>query len=126
MWGDSDLGDNFSLLEGDRKEDRVIVFCDGRDVGACKSGDYIVPTYERHYDNKGGYAEYVAAATSNKNWIIAKTVQVVDNKENYWIVDKAYREGSDKRQPKVMGPFRLSDFRTKREELNISLEFEGK
>src|SRR4030095_6232981 len=90
MWGDNDLGDNFSLLEGDRTEDRVIVYCSGRSAGACTGGTFIVPSYSRHMDAAGHYAEYVKAAKSNDDFIIAKTNQIKNKKINYWIINKDF------------------------------------
>jgi hypothetical protein len=46
MWGDHSLGNNLSLLDGDKEQDRVIVFCLGRSAGACSGGIYVVPSYE--------------------------------------------------------------------------------
>ena len=63
LWGDHRLGKNISLLEGDRREDRVIVYC-LHEEGNCNSGIYLLPTYERHYDN-GKYAEYIEEVRSN-------------------------------------------------------------
>jgi hypothetical protein len=122
MWGDNDLGDNFSLSEGDRLEDRAIILCSGRSAGACKSGEYIVPSYQRHYDDKGNYAEYVETATSDKHWIIAKTIQIADKKENYWIIQKGVGKKGNKVQPNVLGPFDKPSFNVKTKELNINLE----
>lgn len=87
IWGDNVLGDNFSLLEGDRIEDRLIVLCSGRSAGACYAGTPIVPIYSRHMDSNGHYAEYVETAKSNKDFIVAKTLQVKDKRENYWIIN---------------------------------------
>src|SRR5687768_4538779 len=91
MWGDNDLGDNFSLLEGDRTEDRVIVYCSGRSAGACMAGTYIVPSYSQHMDTYGRYAEYVETAISNDDFIIAKTNQIKDKRVNYWIINKDFQ-----------------------------------
>ena len=76
MWGDHPLGNNLSLLEGDRKEDRIIVYCSGRDAGACHGGIFVVPTYARHMDRSGNYAEYVETVKSNEKWVIVKTHRI--------------------------------------------------
>ncbi len=89
MWGDHSLGNNLSLLEGDKKEDRVIVYCSGKSAGACIGGIYVVPTYERHYEGRS-YAEYVQATRSNKKWVIAKTFRIKESRENYWIINKEF------------------------------------
>src|SRR5688572_26018091 len=79
MWGDNDLGDNFSLLEGDKIHDRVIVYCSARSAGACIAGTFIVPIYSRHMDSNGRYAEYVETAKANDKFIIARTLQLRDS-----------------------------------------------
>ena len=89
MWGDHSLGNNLSLLDGDKEQDRVIVFCLGRSAGACSGGIYVVPSYERHYDGPN-YAEYVKSAFADARWVIAKTIRVKENRENYWIINKAF------------------------------------
>ena len=99
-WGDNDLGDNFSLLEGDRIEDRVIVYCSGRSAGACRAGTFIVPVYSRQFDTEGQYAEYVETAKSNDDFIIARTLQIKGKKENYWIINKGF--SLNKTQPDVL------------------------
>ena len=78
------------IMEGDKVEDRVIVYCSSRSLSSCYSGIYIVPTYARHYDNKGKFAEYVEFAKSNKNWIIATTVEIANSNINYWIINKNF------------------------------------
>lgn len=133
MWGDHPLGNNLSLLEGDTKEDRIIVYCTGRSGGACISGIPVVPTYKRHYDSSGqNYAEYVEEATSNKKWVIAKTFQIKEKKENYWIISKNFNiENLDCAkvncdsilQSHVIGPLDSAGFENKKKILNISLDF---
>jgi hypothetical protein len=131
MWGDNDLGDNFSLLEGDRIEDRIIVYCSGRSAGACMAGTPIVPIYSRQFDNNGHYAEYVEIAKANDKFIIAQTLQIKNNKENYWIIFKGFKiENCDKAncdsivQSHVVGPMEYSQFQSKLSELNIDLKFD--
>ena len=131
-WDDNDLGDNFSLLEGDRIEDRIIVYCTGRSGGACMAGTYIVPVYSRHYDSTGHYAEYVETAKSNDDFIIAKTLQVQDKRANYWIIDKDFSiDNCDKIncdsiiQSHVFGPFDKNEFQQKASELKLNLRFDN-
>lgn len=133
MWGDNDLGDNFSLLEGDRTEDRVIVYCSGRSVGACIAGTFIVPSYLRHMDTNGHYAEYVETAKSNDDFIIAKTNQIKDKKANYWIINKDLEIANCDNidcdsiiQSHVLGPLDQSEFQIKTSELKINLKFDDK
>jgi len=128
----SNLGNKFTLFEGDKLEDRVIVYCTGYSFLACKSGIYVVPTYEKHYDEKGNYTEYVSTAKSDDKWIIAKTVQVKDNKENYWIIEKFSLDDIDCWnvncdsiiQSHVIGALEFIEFCNKTKELGITLEFE--
>ena len=129
MWGDNDLGDNFTLLEGDRVEDRVIVYCSGRSFGSCHAGTPIVPIYSRQFYN-GHYSEYVETAKSNDKFIIAQTVQIQDKKKNYWIINKDFKiECCDNInvdsiiESKVIGPLDEIEFGTKTADLNIGLEF---
>jgi hypothetical protein len=131
MWGDHSLGNNLSLLEGDKKEDRIIVYCSGRSEGACRSGMPVLPTYERHYD-KNRYAEYVETATSNKKWVIAKTFQIQNRQENYWIISKDFdienldcaKANCDSiLQSHVTGPLNLTEFKNKIKALKIELDF---
>jgi hypothetical protein len=132
-WGDNDLGDNFSLLEGDRIEDRIIVYCSGRSGGACMVGTYIVPVYSRHMDSTGHYAEYVESATSNDDFIIAKTLQLQDKRENYWIIDKGFSiDNCDKIncdsliKSHVIGPIDKGEFQKRTFELKINLKLDDK
>jgi hypothetical protein len=117
MWGDKDLGNNFSLLEGDRIEDRVIGFCSGRSDGGCLSGIPIVPTYSRHFDQYGHYTEYVESAKSNDRLIIAKTKMVKEKRDNYWIILKdftlnncAHANCESIIKKHVLGPFDKTTF----------------
>ncbi|MGB3131997.1 MAG: hypothetical protein WBB26_10010 [Saprospiraceae bacterium] len=133
MWGDNDLGNNFSLLEGDTVEDRVIVYCSGRSAGACTGGTFIVPVYSRHMDSTGQYAEYVETAKSNADYIVAKTLLVKDKTTNYWIINKDFSiVNCDKIncdsliQSHVIGPIDKDKFQKKTSELKINLNFDDK
>ncbi|MGS0688961.1 hypothetical protein ACVBEQ_28070, partial [Nakamurella sp. GG22] len=78
--GEYSLGNHLSLWDNDKKEERIIVYCEGD----CHGGIYVVPTYERHYDkDKQHFAEYVEEANSNKKWVIAKTICVKEKMEKY-------------------------------------------
>jgi hypothetical protein len=128
-WYNHPLGNHLSLWDGDTKEDRIIVYCEGR----CYGGIYVVPTYARHYDSSGQkYAEYVEEATSNKRWVIVKTYQIQEKKENYWLISKDFNiENLDCAkancdsilQSHVTGPLSLSEFRSKLQTLNVDLDF---
>src|SRR5215203_2650211 len=129
MWGDNDLGDNFSLMEGDRTEDKIIVYCSGRSAGVCMAGTFIVPSYSRHMDTQGHYAEYVETAKSNDDFIIVKTNQIKEKKANYWIIDKDLKIANCDKincdsiiQSHVLGPLDERAFQIKRAELKINLK----
>lgn len=135
FWGcnSENLGGNLTIFEGDKLEDRVIVYCTGYSFGSCKAGIYVVPTYEKHYDEKGNYAEYVETAKSNEIWIIAKTIQINGNKENYWIISKDFSlENIDCNkvscdsiiQSHVIGALNYQEFSAKKKELGINLKLE--
>jgi hypothetical protein len=130
LWGDHDLGDNFSLLEGDKVQDRVIVYCSGRSFDACRGGTAIVPVYSRQFDKDGDYAEFVETAEADDKFIIVRTLKVKDKGINYWIIDKDFKiQDCDKLncdsiiQSKVIGPLDKFEFQAQTEDLNINLEF---
>ncbi len=133
MWGDQPLGNNLSLLDGDKKEDRVIVYCTGRSSGACYAGIIVVPTNERHMDRSGKYAEYVETAKANEKWVIVKTHRIEEKKNNYWFINKNFNiENTDCEkvdcdsilQSYVTGPLDHSQFLKKKDSLKIELSFE--
>jgi hypothetical protein len=128
MWGVHWLGNNVALTVGDRIEDRIIEYCEGN----CNGGIYFLPTYARHYDSTGHYAEYVQEAKSNKNWIIAKTFRIKEKQENYWIISKNFsisnldcgRANCDSiLQSHVTGPLSLPEFQDRVKTLNVGLRF---
>ncbi len=125
-WYNHPLGNHLSLWDGDGDKDRIIVYCEGN----CHGGIRVLPTYERSTNN----GEYVESATSNKKWVIAKTLQVKDNKENYYIiniskdfdienVDCAKVNCDSILQSHVTGPLSLPEFKNKVQALNIDLDF---
>lgn len=126
----ADLGNKLTIFEGDKPEDRVIVYCTGYSFGYCKAGIYIIPTYEEHYDKTGKYAEYVTTAKSDEKWVIAKTVQIDNNQERYWIIDKGFNikdvdcqtlNCDSILQSYVIGRLDSQTFAEKVQELDISL-----
>ena len=128
-WYNHPLGNHLSLWEGDTKEDRIIVYCEGD----CHGGIYVIPTYERHYDSsQQQYAEYVETATSNKKWVIVKTLRIKEKQENYWIISKDFditgldcsKANCDSiLQSYVKGPFDKNKFEEKKIEMGIDLTF---
>lgn len=132
IWGDHPLGNNLSLLEGDKKEDRIIVYCSNKG-GICTGGVHVLPKYERQFDAQGHYAEYVEVAVSNKEWIAVKTFQIKEKKENYWFISKDFNLGNINcetincdsiLQSHIIGPLNLSEFKDKRDALNIDLDIQ--
>lgn len=115
------LGNNFALLEGDKKEDLSIIFCAKLIDDCCTSGTYIVPSYKNHYDEQGNYAEYIERANFDDNWIIAESFRIKDARNNYWIIDKNISLPLTQIQIDriVTGPFDYSEFKIKCEELDI-------
>jgi hypothetical protein len=76
----------------------------------------------------------LAALTSswqNNNWVIAKSIQVKDKIENYWIINQGVANNLDcdnidcdsVLRKNVYGPFTLAEFEQKKKTLNIDLEF---
>ncbi len=134
FWGNHPLGNKFCLLEGDKTEDRIIAYCYNGYKGidqTCRGASCVIPTYARHFSN-GHYAEYVNNAIADKDWIIAKTAEIKQNKENYWIINKAFNlkdYNCDKMncdsviQSHVIGPLTLVEFQNKIKELQIDLHF---
>ena len=121
IFSNHSLGSNFSLMEGDKKEDRIIVYCAGKEENECNGGTFVIPRYKDHMIN-GKYAEYVETAKSNNNWIIAKTFQMHAKLEKYWIINKNFTIANlncDKIncdsiiQSQVIGPLNIDEFQEK-------------
>ncbi|TKC09088.1 hypothetical protein [Pedobacter frigoris] len=123
------LGENLSIWEGDKKEDRAIVYCEGN----CRGGIYVIPSYDRHYDSSGRYAEYLIDAKSNADWVIAKTFMIKHDRRNYWIINKEFNINNldcEKAncdsiiQSKIIGPLDYQTLKEKNKALNINLTLE--
>ncbi|MBP6871377.1 MAG: hypothetical protein KBC43_05170 [Bacteroidales bacterium] len=67
LFGDNKLGGNFSLLEGDKIEDRMIIYCTGRSAGCCYTGIPVIPS------RSDSLTHYVLDAVYDDKWILAKT-----------------------------------------------------
>ena len=126
LGGSRSLGSNIALLEGDRIEDRIIIFCNPKSKKkCCTSGSYLVPaSYNEHMIN-GKYAEYVQMLESNDKWIIVQSLIINEQKKNYWIIDKSFKEviTYDEAKPKVLGPFNIENFIKRKNDLGIKLSF---
>lgn len=128
-WNNHSLGNNLSLWEGDKQEDRAIVYCEGN----CNGGIYVIPSYNQHYDSNGNYAEYVKEAKFNKEWVIAKSFLIKEKRENYWIINKDFNiENLDCSksncdsilQANVIGPLDYQRFKEKNKSIKTNLTFE--
>lgn len=122
-FGAHDFGNNLTLLEGDRTEDRVIVYCTGRSAGCCDAGIPVIPS------RVDTLSQYVQSATADLNWIIAKTVNK-DKSKGYWIIDKNFKIDLAKCdvvncdsiiQSHIIGPLDSTDFEEKIKVSNINL-----
>ncbi len=133
-WGDNNLGNNFSLLEGDRTEDRIIVYCSGRDEinECCTGGTFIIPSYKYHM-NDGNYSEYIIAAEYDDKWVIAKSYKIESKQNRYWILNKDLGNKIEKKkiinlesllQEFVTGPLDSISFLKKSKEYGINLGFD--
>ncbi len=131
LWGDHKLGNNFSLLEGDKIQDRVIVYCAPAEAETCTGGTFVVPTYKRHMIS-GNYAEYVDIAKSNKKYIIVKTVSNMNDEKYFYIIDKEFSlknlncdsiNCDSIIQAHVIGPMDSVSFQSKRTAINLNLSF---
>jgi len=115
--GSYDLGANLYLLEGDRIEDRIIVYCTKKDNEYCNGGTYVIPiSYDDHM-KKGKYSQYVLEAKSDENGIIAKTFKIKENKIFFWIIN--LKEKGDN----VYGPLSYKTFLEKKQRFKIDLSF---
>ena len=119
------LGDNIYLLEGDRKEDRIIVECTGKSFGDCKGGTYLIPrSYEEHFHD-GKYSEFVDKVKSDDDYVIACTIGVNNDVKRYWVIDKKKKRshGTDDNHSYVSGPFDYNSFLEERRKNNIKINF---
>jgi len=120
------LGDNIYLLDGDRKEDRIIVECTGKSFRDCIGGTYLIPrSYEEHFSN-GYYSEFVDNAKANEDYIIASTVSVNNGIKRYWIIDKKKKKldkTMDNDSSFILGPLDFNSFLEERKKSNIRLNF---
>ncbi len=124
MSGEYSLGNHLSLWDNDKEKTAIIVYCEGD----CHGGIQVLPIRERQTAS----GEYVEEATSDKKWVIAKTFQIKENKENYYIISKDFNiENLDCAkancdsilQSHVRGPLSLTEFKNKLQVLSIGLDF---
>lgn len=126
-WGDNNLGGEFTLLEGDKINDRIIIYCIGRKKpkDCCTGGVPIIPSREDKL------VDYIELAKYDDRWIIVKGINI-DKTESYWIVDKnfdiswEYDDGGifyNRIQNHVFGPFDKSIFSKELEERRVDINF---
>lgn len=128
FYGNKDLGGKLTLWLRDGSEGRYdIVYCSKYDIGGCIAGIYVIPSAD---DER--YSMYVKTAKSDDKWVIAKTIRTVEQKKNYWIIDKNFSlEDVDCDalncdsiiRSNVIGPLDAQQFGSKLAELKISLKF---
>lgn len=86
MYGSYDLGNGIYMMEWDGGG-RIIVKGSTIRGRTCYGGAQLIPTYENSYDS-GHFAEYVIDATSDADWIIARTGNHISGQRKYYIVRK--------------------------------------
>jgi hypothetical protein len=118
--GEHSLGKNLTVIEGDKDEDRMIVYCPDKNK-ECSEGIKVIPA------NTG---EYVDEVRSDDEWIVVRTLTVQGKKDSYWIINKDFTLGDkdcgtadcgDYVKTFVNGPMTLEDFEGHKEELKINL-----
>lgn len=114
-----DLGKNIYVLEGDRVQDKIIVYCTGKSFGDCISGSYLIPkSYNEHFDSSGHYKEYVDDVAYNNKYIIATTFFIREQKKRYWLITK-----NADRDKFILGPLDYEKFLLEKKERGITLDF---
>jgi hypothetical protein len=123
LWGAHNLGHKFVLLEGDKTEDRVIVYSTVK-WGCCHAGIPVIPPSV--YDD---YTSYVDVAKSNHSWIIARSVNH-DANFSYWIINKRFNLDLEKWKDKncdsiiqknVYGPYTFESFIKTADSLQVDI-----
>ena len=123
LWGAHNLGHKFVLLEGDKTEDRIIVYSTVT-WGCCYTGIPVIP-----HSVYNDYTSYVDIAKSNRKWIIARSVNN-DANFSYWIINKRFKLDLEKSQDKncdsiiqenVYGPFNFETFKRTADSLKVNL-----
>ncbi len=71
-WGDYKLGDGYSLMAGDGRNETILILCTS-DTECCHAGIELVP-------------RNVSEVASDSNWIVARTNS--GNKVGYWVIRK--------------------------------------
>lgn len=126
--GKYELGNNLVLLDNDVKEEKIIVFCNAD----CNGGVYVVPSYQNHYDTLGRYAEYVENVELDGRWVWVKSWRIQEQSHRYYIIDKSfnldtvncmYIDCDSIIQLYVFGPYTLDEFESKREILNLGVDY---
>ncbi len=126
LWGSHDLGNKLTLLEGDKTDDRLIVYCTQYSGGACIAGTPVIPS------RGDSITRYVKDAKSNKLWAIVRSIRKLNKEDDYWIISKDFNVDSvdcDKNncdsiiQSYVKGPFKIDEFNKLKSKLGIDMTF---
>lgn len=128
FYGNKDLGNHLTLWLRDGSEGCYdIVYCTKHDIGGCIAGIYVIPSTD---DEK--HSIYVKTAKSDDQWVIAKTIRTIDQKENFWIINNNFSlEDVDCDEincdsiirSNLIGPLDAQQFGSKLAEHKISLKF---
>jgi len=116
------LGSGFILSEGDKIEDRAIIFCN-TNKSCCNGGTYVIPSSGEQYYS---YVDYV---NHNNDWIFVSTIQIKDHSKKYWIISKKKIKNIKPTQENIddiigksiMGPMKYEDWQKKIRLMNIKL-----
>lgn len=127
--GSYNLGNNLYMRDWDCG--KIIMYCTGKRGKVCFAGRYVVPTYERRYDNSGNYSEMVENAKFNEQWIIVKSKVIKESKYYYYLIDKNFNvDGLDWNksdsiiQNHITGPLDSLRFYNLLEERDIKLKLD--
>ncbi|CAL2055087.1 hypothetical protein [Tenacibaculum sp. 190524A05c] len=125
--GSYNLGSNVFLIEGDKSEDRIIVYCTKK-TKFCSSGNYIIPiSYDNQFHN-GKYEEYVKRAISNNNWIIVETYKISTKQKRFWIIDIRNLDKTsayDQIKSSVFGSYTYKEFMEEKLSRGVELNFDN-
>jgi len=123
LWGSHNLGRKFVLLEGDKTEDRIIVYSTLK-WGCCYTGIPIIPP---KVNDK--YTSHIDKVKSNQKFIIARSVNR-DGNFSYWIVNKEFEFDLEKWRDKncdsvlqknIYGPFKFDSLKKVSDSLKVNI-----
>ncbi len=104
------LGNNLFIMQGDRTNSQIIVFCLNSDASGCYSGDFIIPNQKNVYD------EHIVDIANHSKYVYVTTYDSKNSLTQYWIIDKRFNEKKESlrgiQSNYVKGPFNYSDAET--------------